>query len=159
MVEHVNVIPESLRGGGFLLEPHIVSDFAKSDCDLVVHNETIDDVIVAVFRMSTGTMEGYSVADVMTLIEDNFVKNLTFNNNQIRYTSISPEEITTMDDLNGVIVGLDYDDGKIIYDTFESANALLYDDDLTTLAGAICDLEYDTSNYRIIYDTIGEIND
>lgn len=159
MVEYVNSIPERLRGGGFLLDPYTALDFVKSDCDLVVHNETVDDVVIPVFRLSTGSSSGYSVPDVMLLIEDSLIKNLSFNNNQIKYTSIAPSEISTMDDLNGVLVGISYTDGKIIYDTFESENALLYDSDLTVLAGAITDLEYDTTNFKIVYDTIGEIDD
>lgn len=157
MVDHITVIPDGLRGGGHLLETRRVIDFVTLDCDLVLHTESIDDELVNVFRVSTGISEGYTVSEVMTLITKNLVKNLVFSNNQIRYTSIAPSEINTMEDLNGVVTGIIYTNGKIVYDLFESNNSLLYDDDLTELAGAITNLRY--TNTSILYDTIGEISE
>lgn len=157
MVEYVNVTPGGLRGGGHLLEPRTVLDFSKLECDLSVHGEVISENNVDVFRISNGIIDGYTVVDVMNLITSNFIKNLSFNNNQITYTSIAPSEIQTMEDLNGVITGIRYTDGSIVYDTFESSNALLYDSDLTTLAGCITNLRY--TDYAIKYDTIGEISE
>jgi len=159
MPDYVIVTPGSLRGGGFILESRNVSDFMHSECDLIVHSETIDDLPANVFRLSNGTIEGYSVAEVMSLIDDTLVKNLTFSNNQIRYTLMEPEDVTSVSDLNGVIVGLRYSEGKIVYDTFESDNALLYDSDLTVLAGALTSITYDSSNFKIKYDTVGEISE
>ena len=158
MVDYVNVTPAGLRGGGYLLEPRAVFDFSKLDCDLSVHSEVINDRSVNVFRIMNGaSSDGYTVVEVMNLISSNLIKNLSFNNNQITYTSVAPSEIQSMSDLNGVITGLRYTDGVILYDTFESSNALLYDSDLTTLAGCITNLRY--TDYAIKYDTIGEISE
>lgn len=159
MVDFINTIPEKVRGGGFLLEPRTVSDFVKEDCDLVTHNETINDILVECFRISTGTVEGYSAVEVMALIDNTLVKDITFGNNQIRYTSISAADVFTVSDLNGVVTGIEYSDGSIIFDTFESTNSLLYDDDLTELAGALTSITYDSTNYKIKYDTVGEISE
>lgn len=159
MVEVITIVLDKLRGGGFLLEPRSVSDFTRDNCDLIAREDTIDDTVTTVFRISNGTMEGYSVSEIMHLISGNLIKNLTFNNNQIRFDSYDPSEITTMDDLNGVIVGLRFEDNTIWYDTFESDNGLLYDSDLAVLSNAVTNLRYDTANYCILYDKVGEINE
>lgn len=159
MVDYVYTVPGNVRGGGFILDPLTVNDFVRQNCDIVVHNESINDVTVPVYRISTGTTSGYSVVEVMELIDSPLIKNLIFGNNQIRYTQLDVEDITSIDDLNGVIVGIRYSDGKILYDTFESSNALLYDDDLTTLEGALTSITYDSTNYKITYNTVGEISE
>ena len=159
MVEYINTVPEKVRGGGFLLDPRQVSDFVKEDCDLVTHTETINDIIVECFRISTGTVEGYSAVEVMALIDNTLVKDITFGNNQIRYTSISAADVSTVSDLNGVVTGISYSNGVIVFDTFESSNSLLYDDDLTVLAGALTSITYDSTNFKIKYDTVGEISE
>jgi len=159
MVDFINTIPNGVRGGGFLLDARLASDFVRSDCDIVVHNESINDIIVPVFRLSTGESEGYSVVEVMELIDNTLVKDITFDNNQIRYTSISAEDVSTVSDLNGVVTGISFSNNKITYNTFESENALLYDDDLTTLSGALTSITYDSTNFKIKYDTVGEISE
>lgn len=159
MVEYINTVPEHVRGGGYLLEPRQVSDFIKQDCDIAVQTESINDILVQIYRISTGTTEGYSAVEVMELIDNTLVKNIIFSNNQIRYTSISAEDVSNVSDLNGVVTGISYSEGKILFDTFESSNALLYDSDLTVLAGALTSITYDSTNYKIKYDTVGEISE
>lgn len=160
MVDFINTVPDDVRGGGFLLEQRLVSDFVKSDCDIIVHNESINDVTVPVFRISTGSSsDGYSAVELMELIDNTLVKDIVFANNQIRYTSISAEDVTSVNDLNGVVTGISYSNGSILFDTFESSNALLYENDLEVLAGALTSITYDSSNFKIKYDTVGEISE
>lgn len=157
MVDYIYTVPANVRGGGYLLDRKFILDFITSDCDLVAHTETINDLPVQCYRISTGTTEGYSAVEVMELIDNTLVKNILFSNNQIRYTSISAEDVSTVNDLNGVVTGISYSNGSILFDTFESNNALLYDDDLTELEGALTSITYDSTNFKIKYDTVGEL--
>ena len=159
MVDFINTVPGNVRGGGFLLEQRLVNDFVKSECDIVAHTETINDLVVPVFRISNGTSEGYTAVEVMELIDNTLVKDIAFSNNQIRYTLLSPADVTSVEDLNGVVTGILFTNNSILFDTFESSNALLYDDDLDTLAGALTSITYDSTNFKIKYDTVGEISD
>ena len=159
MVDYIITVPENIRGGGFILDPIQASDFVKHECDIVVHTETINELPVECFRVSTGTVSGYSAVEVMALIDNTLVKDIIFANNQIRYTLISAADVSTVSDLNGVVTGISYSNGSILFDTFESQNSLLYDDDLTELAGALTSITYDSTNFKIKYDTVGEISE
>lgn len=160
MVEYINTSPSSVRGGGFLLEQITILDLIKNDCDVSVHSETIHDLSAYVFRLGTGQHhDGYTAIEVMELIDDTLVKNISFSNNQIRYDLLEVEDVTSVNDLNGVITGIRFVDDMILFDTFESSNALIYDSDLAVLSGALTSITYNENDCSIRYNTVGDIDE
>lgn len=154
-MEKFIVYPGEVRGGGNITSNALADDILKNGCDLDDDTAIIDGVLRQIYILY-GSSDSFTVSEIMSIIGGNLIKNLHVDGTGIYYDLVSTSSITSMTQLNGIIYNLQYSNGAITFDTWESTNTNLHMEDLYTLETAVQSLSY--TDYEIDYNVVGEID-
>ena len=156
-MDKISVYPESIRGGGDILPKHAQNDFTKSKCVLYGNDEVVDGITRRLFRLESIVDSGTGAALKNFLSGINvtqLIKNLTYSNGVISYSTLYVADITALTDLEGVIYNLRYVNGNIAYDSFTNTSSYtsLTEEIMNALYTAVMTLTY--TNHEIIYTSV-----
>jgi len=154
-LEKFIVYPEEIRGGGNITSNILAKDIWKNGCDLDDSTEIINGVTRPIYTLF-GVSDNFTISEIMNSIGGNFIKNLRVTGDSIYYDTIATSSISSMSQLNGIIYNLEYSNGAITFDVWDSTNTNFHMEDLYLLETAVQSLTY--TNYEIDYTTVGEID-
>lgn len=149
------VYPGEVRGGGNITSNVLARDVWKNGCDLDDDTATIEGVVRPVYSLF-GVSDNYTITEVMAAIGGYLIKNLRVSGTGIYYDKVATSSITSMTQLNGIIYNIAYSGGAITFDTWDSSNTNLHQEDLYLLETAVQSLSY--TDYEIDLTVVGEID-